>query len=404
MTISIRRAWCCVGIVFCVRPTLEREGDRDPSQSGSADAGRGASGYGYPLGVFAASRVVVYVLLAVAGWSSRAVGAGLSFNAVFSSLVQWDASWYRWIALHGYDRVGAHGHHANVMAFYPLYPLAYRLVASLPGPMSLWGSVLSSVLFAVALCVLYRLSLQRFDQPMARRTVLYLAMSPLSWVFSIPYSESLFLLLALVAFTLTAEKRRWSGCVAASLAVLTRPVGLALVPALAWQIRRDRPRFREYLPLLLPIVAEVGFFAYAAWHTGDALSPIHSQQHGWHRAVSVLPVLVGHVLWADVIQHGQLRFLVDIGFAILWCGLFVHAWRMRLPGEYLIFAALAILLPTSAGLLVSIGRFGTISFPFFWALADLGRNHRAETLIKTTFPLLAAALMYLAYGAATLNP
>lgn len=371
---------------------------------GPGEATIGISGYCYPLAVFAASRVVVYLLVAVTTWLSPAGGSRFSYNALFSSLVQWDASWYRWIALHGYDRVGAHGHHANVMAFWPLYPLAYRVGAMLPGPMSLWGSFLSSALFAVALCVLYRLSLRRFDQPMAQRTVLYLAISPLTWVFSIPYSESLFLLLALLAFALTTEKRRWSGCVSAALAVLTRPVGLALVPALAWQIRRDHPRLREYLPLLLPIMAEVGFFAYAAWHTGDALSPIHSQQHGWHRVVSMLPLVVGHVLWTDVIQHGQLRFLVDIGFAILWCGLFVHAWRMRLPAEYVIFAALAILLPTSAGLLVSIGRFGTISFPFFWALADLGRNRRADTLIKTTFPLLAAALIYLAYGAATLNP
>ena len=47
---------------------------------------------------------------------------------------------------------------------------------------------------------------------------------------------------------------------------------------------------------------------------------------------------------------------------------------MRMPAEYLIFAALLILLPTSGGLLVSIGRFGMVAFPLFWALAELGES------------------------------
>ena len=49
---------------------------------------------------------------------------------------------------------------------------------------------------------------------------------------------------------------------------------------------------------------------------------------------------------------------------------------MRMPAEYLIFAALLILLPTSGGLLVSIGRFGMVAFPLFWALAELGESER----------------------------
>ena len=36
-----------------------------------------------------------------------------------------------------------------------------------------------------------------------------------------------------------------------------------------------------------------------------------------------------------------------------------YAWRrLKLPAEYLIFAALLLILPTSGGLIVSMGRFG----------------------------------------------
>jgi Gpi18-like mannosyltransferase len=146
----------------------------------------------YPLTVLVATRVGVYVLIAAAGWASRRPpSAGRSYDALFSPLGRWDASWYRWIALNGYDQAGAHGHHLNVVAFSPLYPLAYRTISTLPGPMTLWGSLLSTILFGAALCGLYDVGLRTLDGDTTRRAVLYLAICPLSFVFSLPYSESL---------------------------------------------------------------------------------------------------------------------------------------------------------------------------------------------------------------------
>jgi hypothetical protein len=77
---------------------------------------------------------------------------------------------------------------------------------------------------------------------------------------------------------------------------------------------------------------------------------------------------------------------------------------MRMPAEYLIFAALMVVLPTTGGLLVSMGRFGMVAFPLFWALADLGRGERWDTLVKTAFPLLLGALVMITYGARTFTP
>jgi Gpi18-like mannosyltransferase len=116
--------------------------------------------------------------------------------------------------------------------------------------MTLWGSLLSSALFAAALCLLYAMTQRRYDERLARRTVLYLAIFPLTFVFALPYAESLFLLLVLGAFVLTWHGRWWWGSVAGALAVLARPVGIALLPALAWRrYRSDGLRWRAYLPL-----------------------------------------------------------------------------------------------------------------------------------------------------------
>jgi hypothetical protein len=359
--------------------------------------------YRYPLTVFAASRVAVYLLIAAASWTSRIPRqSGISWHALFGALGQWDVVWYRWIADHGYDPAIGHG---NAAAFFPLYPLIWKPFSILPGPMELWGSLLSTALFGGALCLLYRMTLGRYDEGVARRTVLYLSIFPLTFVFSLPYAESLFLLLALAAFALTWHGRDWAGAAAGALAVLARPVGIALLPALAWRTyRRHGLRVRPYLPLLLLPLAEVLFFVYLGWRTGDVLANVHAQERGWERGVGVLPYVFGYTLWHDVIEGGHLRFLVHLGFTLFWCFVFYKAWRMRMPAEYLIFAALLILLPTSGGLLVSIGRFGMVAFPLFWALAELGESERVDTLVKTTFPMLLAALIMITYAAHTFTP
>jgi hypothetical protein len=367
---------------------------------------RGAArlrGLGYPLAVWAGSRVAVYLVLAAQGWSERRPRqSGASWDALYRSLGDWDATWYEWIARHGYDPSIGHG---NTAAFFPLYPALWWPLTALPGPATLWATMLSSLLFAVALCLLFRITEARYDRGMARRTVLYMAIFPLAFVFSLPYAESLFLLCALASFALTWHGRWWLGSAAGALAVLTRPVGVALIPALAWRRYRERGLSpAAYLPLLLLPAAELGFFAYLYWRTGDPMAHFHAQVRGWGRGLSVLPVVLVKTAW-DTLQSGHLRYLVHITFTLLWCGLWYHGWRrLRVPAEYLLFAALLILLPTTGGLIVSMGRFGMVAFPLFWALADLGRDERIDTAVKVAFPLMMATLIFITFGPRTFTP
>jgi hypothetical protein len=357
----------------------------------------------YPLTVWALSRLAVYLVIAMQNWTDRHPReSGISWHALFADLGDWDATWYEWIARHGYDPSIGHG---NTAAFFPLYPLVWAPLTRLPGPATLWASLVSSLLFGVALCLLYAMTRGRYDDGMARRTVLYLAIFPLTFVFSLPYAESLFLVLALASFVLTWHGNWWWGSIAGALAVLARPVGIALFPALVWRRYRERGiAVTPYLPLLLLPAAELAFFAYLGWRTGDVLANVHAQERGWGRGVSVLPVVLGQAFW-DAVTADHLRYLVHVAFTLLWCGLWYYAWRyLRLPAEYLIFAGLLLLLPTSGGLIVSMGRFGMVAFPLFWALAALGRDDRVDTLVKVAFPMAMAALIFITYGPRTFTP
>jgi len=73
-----------------------------------------------------------------------------------------------------------------------------------------------------------------------------------------------------------------------------------------------------------------------------------------------------------------------LAFLVLFVVLAVVAWR-RFGAPYGLFAALSLSIPLSVPSsrwpLLSIPRFGLVVFPFFLALATLGRLPRAHTAI-----------------------
>ena len=163
----------------------------------------------YPLLVVALSRIVVVLLFAMEGWVTRPHGSGVGLPEMLRDLGSWDGIWYRSIAVHGYDPTIGHGDNA---AFLPLYPMLLRgLRTIIPWVDLVWlGAAASTILMAVGMCLLYKLTDERFGRAIARRTVLFLSISPLAFVFSAVYAESLFLVLVTGTFLL-AERGRFLG-------------------------------------------------------------------------------------------------------------------------------------------------------------------------------------------------
>ena len=169
-----------------------------------------------------------------------------SWTAPFTATERQDALWFLRIATDGYRTDD------NSAAFFPLYPLAIRAVALLPGVGPLGAALLVSnaALFG-ALVVLHALTRLELGDAHARRSLLLVALFPTACFLLAPYTESLFLLLSLLAFWY-ARRDRWAlAALAGAGAALTRSVGLVLILALwveavrQWR-REDRapiPRF-----------------------------------------------------------------------------------------------------------------------------------------------------------------
>jgi hypothetical protein len=187
---------------------------------------------------------------------------------------RWDSDFFLRIAQNGYDGASA--------AFHPLYPALVAVLGRvLFGHYVLAGLIVSLTCCLGSFLLLYRLAEERLGPAGAERSVLYLAVFPMSLFLQAVYSESLFLLLVLAAFAVAERNRFATAGVLAGLAILTRAAGIALLPALALLAWRERDRLRALggVALALPVAA---IYPLVLWQQVDDPWAFSNAQDRWH--------------------------------------------------------------------------------------------------------------------------
>ena len=122
-----------------------------------------------------------------------------------SPFMSWDSQWYLHIAQYGYHPasiqppVPVGGHHD--FAFFPGWPLVIRII-SLNGALPMHGLavIAANLFFVLAAITAYQLFADRFNEQTALWGTLLLCFNPAAYVFSMAYTESLFVLLAALYF------------------------------------------------------------------------------------------------------------------------------------------------------------------------------------------------------------
>ena len=311
---------------------------------------------------------------------------------------RWDSDWYLRIAEDGYADSPS-----STPAFFPLYPgLVGALGRLLGGHYVLAGVLISLAACAFAFMLLYRLAARHLDEAGALRAVLYLAVFPTALFLQAAYSESLYLALVLAAFLL-AERGGFLGAgLVAGLAMLTRPVGIALLPALAllaWRAPR-RTRALAELAVAVPIAALYPLLL-GIW-IGEPFAFFRAQEGIWERTFSWAGPLGG--LWdgvAAIFDAHPARDLAlnvqQLAFTTVFIALAVVVWR-RVGAPYGLFALVSLAIPLSVPAermpLLSMSRFGLVIFPLVLALAVLGSRPRVhEAIVAVSSLLLGVAVV-----------
>lgn len=299
------------------------------------------------------------------------------FSPIDDGLIPWDGTWYRDLALDGYDSPSLEGG----IRFFPLWPLLGRLFGWIGDRPDIALVVLSNLLALVAGMLLYRITVQETgNHGTARRAVRLFALFPPAFVLVLGYSESLYLTLAM-GFVLTARSRRWGGTAALGfLAGLTRPVaGLLAFPAAvrAWQTDRRSP-----MAILAVISAPLGTLSFLVWS--------EREQGGWRAPIDAQRELRGEITepvtrlisgLADGFRGDEGELFHSLA-ALILIGLAVHVVR-NLSTDLWVYVVPSTLLLISADNLNSMERYALSVFPLVIAAAMISRNERLDRWLPT---------------------
>ena len=207
-------------------------------------------------------------------------------------LTTWDGGFYLEIAAHGYPHGFSYDPSGkltgNTLAFFPLYPMLVRAVhgiTRLDVPMA--GIVTANLALIAALIVVLLLFCRLYGRRTSIVAVVLLAgAQPMSLVFLMSYSESLFLALA-AGMLLAAHRRAWlTAGLLALLVGLTRPAAVAAVAALGVAVllhlvRERRISWRPLAALALGCAGTPLYLLWVALRVGHADAWFQIQGAGW---------------------------------------------------------------------------------------------------------------------------
>jgi Gpi18-like mannosyltransferase len=321
----------------------------------------------------------------------------------------WDSGWYFAVARYGYY-TSSFGQ--SDVAFFPLYPL---LIRTLTWPFeervdqAIWvsGVVVSVVALTAAMLALYRLAEEWLgSRAAARRTILYLAVFPFSFFFTRVYTESVFLLVSVMAVAGAYRGRWWSAGVWGALTALTRPNGILIGLPLFLMAVLDRPgwtQLRRRLTALSLVPAGLGLYCLYCWNlTGDPLYWLNAEEH-WDYSVGNLPWEQLVIVSEALVRDGFEAFLTSTEVApyqlvhgvvgVLGLALTPLVFQRLGPamGAYVL---VSLLVPLSGSELEGIGRYTLVLFPLFMAVATIESSRLRDTIVivSTLFLALFSAL------------
>ena len=302
--------------------------------------------------------------------------------------------WLNWDGLH-YLAIAKHGYVGTDMVFFPLYPALIRIFTPAVWYEPAIAAVLvSNAAFFFALLYLHKIVAREYDDAVAKRSTLLIAVFPTSFFFSAAYTESLFLALTIAALYYLQEHRWTVAGVLGGFAALTRVEGVLLVApylveifapgsGLLQQMRASRAVRRQlFMGIAMIPLGLLTYMVLLLLLCGDPLYFSHAQAH-WSRSLAFPWIGVRRAI--ELIAHsGNLGTIevqsVELLFSGLSIGILILGARI-LPPAQRVYAALSLLLPLSTSTLMSMPRFFVVVFPLFTILAVWAARERLYTVM-----------------------
>lgn len=339
---------------------------------------------------FVASRLLVALVCAVA-WRMESGAFRGFFGAFADRLFPWDARHYIHIIENGYV---AAGDERLFIVFFPLYPLACRCLWLTTGlPADVLAITASNVALLGSGAALYRLSETDGGAVKGRRAMLLLMFNPMTYFFSIAYSESLFLLVTLLAVLCARRQQFGWALLFGALASGARLLGMATAIPIFWELLRHERETRGEarggalsrrvaVCALRTLPISLGFLAYLwlNWRLfGNPTQFLVFQREHWFQRFGSIGNTLRYSLYNSVfyddhlyqlgVWRPQVALLIAVPLLILW-----RRKRER-PGDtaYALVYQYVAFAPTW---LLSGARYASCCYALYPMLAGIPRKRR----------------------------
>ena len=292
---------------------------------------------------------------------------------------RFDSGWYLSIIEKGYGAPPPAGQ-PSAHAFFPLYPLAAKALHEALGLEAFYAGLAVSVLaLFLAMPLFFREAVDRLGEADAWRAVSFFLLWPIAFFLQAMYAESLFLLLALLAFRDARAGRAVRACLWGGLLGFTRASAVAAGPALFLAalapapVGSRRPWAKAAAVGAAPVAAALAWIYGMGLRYGEPGLYFRAME-AWRRPASSA---AGVVEWfSRMIAAGKYGYwmrdpslALDYGLTALVAAVAVWlAARRRWPEAA--WAGCAIGLPITTGLSGGLPRFLLVVYPVYFALAE----------------------------------
>jgi len=297
---------------------------------------------------------------------------------------RWDAEVYKTIATSSYIQTENMklGWWAFINNFPPLYPITIYGVSLLGISIPISGFLVSFFSIILASIMLYKLALLEFkNKQKAFLTILFFNLFPTSYFTISIYSESLFLLLTISCFYYLRKESFILAAILASGAILTRNVGLVLIPLFWLYYIYDYYKYRrisitQVSLCFIPIVIVIVYMCIHKFCFGDYFY-FNKEVSFYNTKFLILPFKETIL---DIIAVFLNSNLSNQGFMTArgWNAIFsLYALAISIVGirrmkwEYTLYSLIMITLFCSMSWGISNARYVFTVFPMFMILGSL---------------------------------
>lgn len=276
-----------------------------------------------------------------------------------------------------------------------------RFLGSIIGNDYIAGVMISNFCLMVSCIYLCKLVSLDSDKAIAMKSVKYLLLFPVSFIFSGVFTESLYLALALMCFYYARTGKWQMAGITGFFLSLTRSVGVLIVLPLLYEglmplikenkclisfedLKNSRDKMLPLFYIALIPLGTVSFMIFNYYLYGDFMAFAHAQVMWGRHPANPLEVLINGF-------NENIYTFFEAAFATTFIFILILFYR-KIRFSYWLFSMYSIFIPLSTGV-QSMPRYILVIFPIYILFADITNNRVSEDFVTVSFALLLGFLM-----------